>query len=61
MEQREDKCGLFEFLTAIPDFEERGKEYTGKCPNGGTVHAKRSTYNGHIHAWCDKCGMRIIE
>lgn len=52
---------LFEFLAAIPDFEDRGTEHTAPCPCGGMIHAKRATYNGHLHAYCDKCGKRIIE
>ena len=52
---------LLEFLAAIPDFDERGIEHTAPCPCGGTIHAIRSTYNGHLHARCDKCKAALIE
>ena len=52
---------ILDFLSAIPDFEERGIEHTAPCPCGGTIHATRAKYNGHLHAYCDKCGARLIE
>lgn len=52
---------ILEFLKAIPDFEDRGVEHTAPCPCGGTIHAIRAEYNGHLHAYCDKCGARMIE
>ena len=52
---------MFEFLAAIPDFEDRGVEHTAPCPCGGTIHAIRSTYNGHLHARCDKCKSTLME
>ena len=52
---------VLEFIRAIPDFEDRGTEHTAPCACGGTIHATRSTYNGHLHAYCDKCGARLIE
>lgn len=52
---------LLDFIKAIPDFDERGVEHTAPCPCGGTIHAARAEYNGHLHAYCDKCGARLIE
>lgn len=54
---------LFDYLKAIPDIPNsvRGKEFTSKCVCGGTIKAKRSRYNGHLHAYCDKCKFRLIE
>lgn len=52
-------------LNAIPDIP-KSKEYWGKiyrsnCPCGGILTACRSTYNGHLHARCDKCEFRLME
>ncbi len=52
---------ILEFISAIPDFTDRGVEHTASCPCGGTIHAVRAKYNGHLHAYCDKCGARLIE
>lgn len=52
-------------LESMPDIPKDkkywGKEYTSKCPYGGTITAYRNTYNGHIHASCDKCDFRMME
>lgn len=52
---------VIDFLKAIPDFEDRGVEHTAPCPCGGTIHAIRAVYNGHLHAFCDKCEMRMMS
>lgn len=52
---------IFDFIVAIPYFTDRGVEHTAPCPCGGTIHAARAEYNGHLHAYCDKCGARLIE
>ena len=52
---------ILEFIRAIPDVDDRGTEHTAPCTCGGTIHAMRSTYDGHLHAYCDKCGARLIE
>ena len=52
---------ILDFIKAIPNFTERGVEHTAPCPCGGTIHAMRAEYNGHLHAYCDKCGARLIE
>lgn len=59
----EEQKELFEFLKAIPDIPNkvRGKEFKSKCYCGGTITAIRSKYNGHLRAWCDKCGARLME
>lgn len=52
---------IIEFMCSIPDFTDRGVEHTAPCPCGGTIHAIRSTYNGHLHAHCDKCKCTLME
>ena len=54
---------LLDKLKVTPEipFNERGVEHKGKCTCGGTITAIRSTYNGHYHASCDKCGWRMME
>ena len=42
--------------------EIREKVFAFKCPIcGKEAHASRSTYNGHMHASCDSCGLRLME
>lgn len=62
MKEEEDYIApsLLEFLKAIPDFTDRGVWHTAPCPCGGTIHATRAKYNGHIRAYCDKCGARMM-
>lgn len=32
------------------------------CPVcGGTAFWNRSTYNGHLHSWCEKCHTATFE
>lgn len=39
-----------------------GESSTFSCPIcGGVAIAKRSSYNGHIHARCSQCGMAVEE
>lgn len=52
---------IVEFIRAMPHFKDRGTEHTAPCPCGGTIHASRAKINGHLHAYCDKCGARLIE
>lgn len=59
--EEKDLTSYFERLQAIPKFDDRGVEHYGKCPCGGTITAIRNTYNGHIHASCDKCKFRLME
>lgn len=63
MNEKEKKLDhdIEDWLRAVPDFEDRGVEHTAPCPCGGTIHAIRSTYNGHIRAWCDKCDTRMMS
>lgn len=63
MKQKDDHIpsDVLEFMCAVPHFKDRGVEHTAPCPCGGTIHAIGSKYNGHLHAWCDKCGARLIE
>ncbi len=39
-----------------------GERVEFTCPVcGGKAAAVRSTYNGHIHAHCSKCGHGVME
>ena len=60
---QEDTDNLFDWIKLVPEIpiDERGVTHTGKCRCGGTISAVRSTYNGHLRASCDKCGMGIIQ
>lgn len=40
----------------------RGVKYRFICPLcGGDAAIVASTYNGHRHAWCNKCDMGYME
>lgn len=54
---------IFERMERVPNIPKDvwGKEYTSECVCGGTITAIRSTYNGHLHARCDKCGYKLME
>lgn len=49
------------FLDALSDAEQAGeKEFT--CPLcGGKASWGKSSYNGHIHAYCEYCGFTITQ
>lgn len=50
------------FVQLIQQDMERGKRYEWECPLcGGIVSGVRAEYNGHLHAGCDRCGVRIME
>ena len=39
-----------------------GESKVVKCPKcGGEVKVSRSSYNGHYHASCEKCGMGFCQ
>ena len=61
MKDREMMEALGDFLAAFSKAEDAGeKEFV--CPLcGGKAFWGRSPGNGHIHAGCDGCGMRIME
>ena len=41
---------------------ERGKAYEFTCPIcGGKAVGARAEINGHIHASCESCGIRIMQ
>ena len=50
-----------DFLAALNKAEkENRQEFT--CPIcGGNAFWTRSQYNGHIHAGCTKCRIRVLE
>ena len=62
-ERRKTENEVFAWLDCVPDIpqNERGVEYTAPCTCGGTIKAVRSGSNGHLPAWCDGCGMKMIE
>lgn len=39
----------------------KGEQLDGlKCLEcGSEAHARRSSYNGHLCIWCDKCGILL--
>lgn len=50
-----------DLLMALSEAQERG-EHQFVCPIcGGTVKWDRAEGNGHIHAGCDRCGIRMCE
>lgn len=50
------------FLKAIPDFKDLGVEHQFICPLcNGKGYATKSKYNGHLHAFCAKCGFGIHQ
>ena len=63
MIEKKDKLteDFITFLVSLNEAEKEGKhEY--ECPLcGGTVHWDRVKLNNHIHAYCDKCGIRVRE
>lgn len=59
---------IFTFLKAlcenVPEdkLENRGEVFEFTCPLcGGNVKGMRSEYNGHVHAQCEGCNMKVIE
>ncbi len=62
-EKIDNSVDAIKWVQLVPDIprDVRGKEYTSECNCGGTIHAVRSTFNGHIHAKCDKCRMCMME
>lgn len=49
---------------SVPDDtpENRGKVIEFICPIcGGTAKCVRAEYNGHIHAECTKCDIKIMQ
>lgn len=53
----------FQKIERIPEIavDDRGKEYTNKCTCGGTITAYRESSSGHLRAWCNKCGFKLVE
>lgn len=42
--------------------KEKGKQYEFICPLcGGNAEGIKSSYNGHLWANCNSCGMNVIE
>lgn len=52
---------ILQFISALSEAEEK-KEHEFCCPLcGGVAEWYRSEYNNHIHAWCNGCGMKMME
>lgn len=54
---------FLKFMTVASDTcKERGKRYGFNCPLcEGEAGAIKSSYNGHLWAKCNKCGMTVIQ
>lgn len=64
MNKDENKAdGYLKFiLEADKIIVEKGKPYEFTCPIcGGAAIGARAELNGHIHAACEGCGIRIIQ
>jgi len=62
----EDECEyeFFAFMKAVSEnaSKEWGKAVEFVCPIcGGRAMVIRSTYNGHINAKCESCGMSFMQ
>lgn len=59
----EDLEEFFKFLKVANNAcIEKGKIYKFECPIcKGIAKATKSNYNGHLHAECKKCEMRIHQ
>ena len=58
---REELNTMFEFVTAM-NRACKWKEPAFTCPGcGARVEIHTSSYNGHRHARCDKCGRAFME
>lgn len=53
----------FAFLEKLLDQNvKKGETITFECPIcNGEVTASRSSYNGHLHATCSKCGINCMQ
>ena len=53
---------LLEYIKILNELPEKcGKEYKVKCLCGGELKARRTIYDGHIHAKCYVCGFTYNE
>lgn len=39
----------------------KGESTETPCVCGGTLTIEKSSYNGHIHAHCDKCNRSLMQ
>ncbi|MEI1256017.1 hypothetical protein V8Q34_14860 [Blautia sp. JLR.GB0024] len=52
----------FEFMEKAGKDLKRGKSKEFICPLcGGKAYAARARINGHLHAGCKKCGIRVMQ
>lgn len=52
----------FEFVVEAAKGLNKGESKDFTCPIcGGEAHSKRIDFNGHLRAWCDKCGVKVIQ
>lgn len=62
--KEEDISKTLEWVEKVLDQAnlEKGESKVVKCPKcGGDVKVSRSSYNGHYHASCEKCGMEFRQ
>lgn len=49
------------FMDAVAEAQKKGN-HQFKCPKcGGSAEWHEARTNGHIHAWCNKCGIKMFE
>ena len=46
---------------AVSKTIKRGESTKIPCDCGGTLTIGKSSYNGHIHAHCDKCDKLLMQ
>lgn len=52
----------FEFVVEAAKGLNKGESKEFTCPVcGGKAHAERVKLNGHLHANCEKCGLRVMQ
>ena len=58
---QEEFTRMFKYMKAQKEAEKQGKREFA-CPIcGGKAEWGRSNYNNHLHTWCAKCGIKIME
>lgn len=63
-EEDSDLSETLEWMEKVIDQAdlEKGESKVVECPKcGGNVKVSRSSYNGHYHASCGKCGMGFCQ
>lgn len=59
MVDEKERERILKFIKAVFQNKDKG---SCECPLcGGTIEIGISPYNGHVHGYCAKCGMRMME